>query len=56
MKKLINKISFLIIPLGFIYFACEDKVAEEKLVVDSFDITLVDKITCLLYTSDAADD
>ena len=45
MKKLINKISFLIIiPLGFIYFACEDKVAEEKLVVDSFDITLVDKI------------
>ena len=45
MKKLINKISFLIIPLGFIYFACEDKVAEEKLVVDSFDITLVDKIT-----------
>ena len=45
MKKLINKISFLIIPLGFIYFACEDKEAEEKLVVDSFDITLVDKIT-----------
>ena len=43
--ELINKISFLIIPLGFIYFACEDKVAEEKLVVDSFDITLVDKIT-----------
>ena len=50
MKKLINKISFLIIPLGFIYFACEDKVAEEKLVVDSFDITLVDKITTVSYT------
>ena len=41
-RKLLLGIS---LSLAFLLTSCEDKVAEEKLVVDNFGITLVDKIT-----------
>ena len=41
-RKLLIGIS---LSLAFLLTSCEDKVAEEKLVVDNFGITLVDKIT-----------
>ena len=40
-RKLLLGIS---LSLAFLLTSCEDKVAEEKLVVDNFGITLVDKI------------
>ena len=44
MKK-ISKTLYLLGLSSLIILSCEDKEAEEKLVVESFSITLVDKIT-----------